>query len=355
MAIISGDNFSRKAETLLYLLGYEAEKLSYKVYAVGKFVRELLLGKESWRIGLLLDGDVVLYTRSLKYKLSGKTQCCEKLGTASISLPDSFKLEISTLRNNYYLYAGAQPASPQASLKNELYKKDFSINTMAMELNPGNFRYLFDYFGGEKDLAQGTIRVLYSLSFVDEPLRLLRALRLEQKYGFKIDDETYKLMRNAIAGKVLHKSSKEGIGRELKLILSEPAPWMILERLQEMGLWQYVFSRLPFNKDMIMRLQRLERLRGCRLEGKHPLRYNSFVIILCGLFYGLPLHEIHCLSHRLRLKRDERILLIELMETVMPFPGVPEGNKEEAEERLITLLERQCSREEGVTRENVSL
>ena len=349
MAIISGVNFSRKTETLLYLLGYEAEMLSYKVYAVGKFVYDLLLGKEGLRIGLLLDGDVAHYTRSLQHKLSGRTQSYEKLGTASISLPDFFKIEIATLKNDYYFFAAAQPASPQASLKNELYKKDFSINTMALELNPGNFCCLIDYFGGEKDLADGTIRVLYSLSFVDEPLRLLRALRLEQKYGFKIHEETYKLMRDAIAGKVLHKASKEGIGRELKHILSEPAPWMILGRLQEMGLWQHIFPRLLFSKEIIMRIQRLERLRGCQLVGKHPLRYNSFVISLCGLFYGLSPHEIHYLSHRLRLKRDERILLIELMETVMPFPRVREGNKEEAEERLIALLERQCSREEGVT------
>lgn len=354
MVIISGVKFSRKAEVLLYLLGYEAEKLSYKVYAVGYFVSDLLLGKESRRIGLLLEGDVVLYTRCLQQKLSGSIQCYEKLGTASISLPDSFKLEITTLKNDYNLFTGAHTASPQASLKNELYKNDFSINTMAMELNPSNFCCLFDYFGGEKDLAEGTIRVLYSLSFVDEPLRLLRALRLEQQYGFKIDEETYKLMRSAIAGKVLHKASKEGIGRELKLILSEPAPWGILQRLQETGLWRHLFPRLPFDKDIISRLQRLERLRDCQLEGKHPLRYNSLVIILCGLFYGISLHEVHCLVHRLRLKRDERKYLIELMETVMTFPGVPERNKEEAEERLIAFLERQCSREEGVTRENVS-
>lgn len=355
MSIIPGVNLSRKAETLLYLIGYEAEKLSYKVYAVGKFVCDLLLGKEGLKIGLLLDGDVQLYTRSLQQKITGRTQCYEKLGTASISLPDFFKIEIATLRNEYYFFDDAQPEFSQVSLKNELFKNDFSITTMALELNPGNFCCLIDYFGGERDLAEGTIRALYSLSFVDEPLRLLRALRLEQQYGFKINEETYRLMRDAIAGKVLHRSSKESIGRELMLILNEPASWRILERMQAMGLWQLVFPRLPLSKELLERLQRLERFRSCRLVGKHPLRYNIIVIILCGLVYGLSRQEVHYLSHRLRLKRDERIQLIDLMDMLTPLPGgLDDNNKEEAEERLITFLESQCEREEGVTRGDVS-
>ena len=348
--------FSRETESLLYLLGYEAQKESYKVYAAGSFVRDLLLGRESRILDLLLEGDMASYVLNLQRSISGKIQYSKLLGSATVDIPGLFKIKLSTIKNELYILS-EKPASLLASLKSELYGRDFTISTLAMELNPLNFCKLYDFFEGERDLTEGTIRVLYSLSFVNEPLRLLRALRLEQRYGFAINGDTISLMHTAIAGKVLlHKVSRERIGRELRLIFAEPAPSRVLRRLQELGLWQQIFPRLAYKETIPLRLERLEQISSSsQLADKSSFRYNNFIISICALFYGLSRHDVQFLSHILRLKRKERQAVMELLETLMPLLESRTANKEEDENRLITLLEKQYAGKEGEKKHNAGL
>lgn len=336
--------FSRETETLLYLLGYQAQKDSCKVYAAGSFVRDMLLEKENRQLDLLVDGDVVSYARNLQYFLPGKIHYAEPLGTASLHLPGRFNIQMSTIKNEVYVLS-EEPDS-KTSLKNELYQRDFTINTLAMELNPRNFCKIYDYFGGKNDINEKTLRILYSLSFVNEPLRLLRALRLEQRYGFVINDETASLMLKAITGNVLQKVSRESIGRELRLIFYEPNPSRVLQRLQELGLWHQVFPRLPFDETILPRLQRLEKIfNRYQFENNRTYRYNNFIISICILFYGLSRHDIQYLTHVLRLKRKERLEVMELMETLTPAVQSQAANTEEDENRVVSFLVKQYAGE----------
>ncbi len=345
--------FSRETESLLYHLGYEAQKESYKVYAAGSFVRDLFLGRESRKLDLLLEGDMASYVRSLQRSLSWKIEYSKVLGSAIVDIPGLFKIELSSIKNEVYILS-EEPDSLQAALRNELYRRDFTINTLAMELNPLNFCKLYDYFKGEQDLSEGTIRVLYSLSFVNEPLRLLRALRLEQRYGFVINEDTLGLMNTAIAGKVLlHKVSRERIGRELRLIFAEQEPSRVLRRLQELGLWQQVFPRLAYKETIPLRLQRLEQIRNSRkLADNSSFRYSAFIISICALFYGLNRHDIQHLIHILRLKRKERQDVMELMEKITPVLEGRTANSEEDENRLVAMLEKQYAGKEGENQQN---
>ena len=348
--------FSRETESLLYLLGYQAEKESFKIYSAGNFVRDLFLGRKSRKLDLLLKGDLESYTCNLQRSLSGKMQYSKLMDFATVNVPGLFQIDLSTIKDEVYILS-EEPASLQASLKNELYRRDFTIDTLAMELNPYNFCKLYDFFHGAQDLSEGTIRVLYSLSFVNEPLRLLRALRLEQRYGFSISEDTISLMHTAIAGKVLlQKVSREVIGREVRLIFTEPAPYLVLRRLQELGLWQQVFPRLPYKDSIPLRLQRLEQIRDSRkLSENKSYRYSNFIISICAMFYGLSTHDIHYLSHILRLRRKERQRVMELMETLKPVLESRSANMEENENRLVAMLEKQYAGKEGEEEQNAGL
>lgn len=314
--------FPRETEALLYRLGYQ-EKPAGKVYLAGGFVRDLLLGRENRFLNLLVEGDVADYTRRLQRSLPGKVQTCKVLGTATVYLPQDYIIKIEALKEDFSILMGKEP-EPATALRNVLYQRDFTVNTLALELNSENFCRLHDFFGGVKDLDNGKIRILYSLSFVDDPLRLLRLLRMEQKYGFCVDEESGRHMRAAIAGKVLLKISREGIARELRLIFNHATPSRVLQRLHEVGLWQQVFPRLPYNEAMLLRLQGLEELAACNLLAeKSPFRYNTFIIYLSALLYGLSSHDSQYLAHVLRLKRGERE---GIMKILRGFASVTEGS-----------------------------
>ncbi|MEW5922072.1 MAG: hypothetical protein AB1796_14225 [Bacillota bacterium] len=345
--------FPRETEALLYRLGYQAEIGFCRAYLVGGFVSDLLLGRENRNLNLLVEGDVPAYARRLQRSLPGKAQWCDILRTATVHLPGSFIIKISTLKTDLNILSGEEP-NTTVSLKNELYQRDFTINTMALVLNPENFCRLHDFFDGVKDLDKGTIRVLYSLSFVDDPLRLLRALRMERRYGFNIDGETSRLMSAAIAGRVLHKVSREGITRELRLIFNEPKPSRVLLRLHELGLWQQVFPRLSYNKAILVRLQGLEQMyASLLLAEKRPFRYNTFIIYLCALLYGLSRHDSQYLAHVLRLKRGEREEMMKILDSVTSVPEKNAGNGDN-ENGLINWLINKCTGEKGAKQENVS-
>lgn len=323
MAAESKGCFSREMETLLYLLGYQAQKDSCRVFAAGNFMRDLVLGSERRTIDVLVDGDLLSYVAGLQRSLPGKMQYSEVLETATLHLSDHIIIKLIPLKSEVFILA-AEP-DIQANLKNELFRQDFTINTLAMELNPNNFCKLYDYFGGEQDIDEGIIRVLYNLSFVDEPLRLLRALRLEQRYGFTINDDTVSLMHTAVATRVLHKVSRERIGRELRLILAEPAPSRVLRRLYELGLWEQVFPRLLYKETVTTRLHHLERIEKSRhqLAGNNDFRYNTFIVYLSALLYGLSRHDLQYLSYMLRLKKKEKL---DIMKLLTEEEGVIEEN-----------------------------
>lgn len=347
-------NISRETESLLYLLGYHAQKDGYRIYAVGSFMRDLLLGREKRNMKLLLDGEVQSYIQSLQRLTPYKIQYSKLLGTASLHFPGHYKIEIHTLKNEVNILS-EEPASSHMSLKNELFREDFTINTLAMELNTCNFCKLYDFFGGRKDLEQGIIRVLYSLSFVNEPLLLLRALRLEQSYGFTLNGDTEKLMRTAIAGRIMQRSSREGISRELRSIFAEPAPSKILRRLYEIDLWKQVFPRLHYWQGMLDRLQLLEitRKKFEHLADQKAFRYNFFIIYLAVLLLDLSSHDLQYLSYMMRLKKKEKQDLAKTLDDLKLLRNNKVYSSTEAENIMIAAIEKRNKEEEGEKKQNV--
>lgn len=329
LTALFNEEISKEVQLLIYLIGTWAQKGSFKVYAAGGFVRDLLLGKENRDIDLVVEGSAVDFARCLIEILPGNLQCYERFGTATLFLKKGIVLDMVTARRELYAAPGALPEVEYSSLKNDLYRRDFTINTMALALNPGNFGKLYDYFGGQKDLKEGIIRVLYKLSFVDDPLRIIRAARFEQRFGFTIEEETFKLLQKAIKGKYLERVSKERLYNEVRLIFHEPAPYKVLVRLHELKLFPEIFPRVVLDREAEERFQRMEKLSPefmKRVMGEKP---NPFLLYLCLLLYGLKEHDLKYLAYRMRLRRAERrklFLIMEKLPVVLEHVSTPELN-----------------------------
>jgi tRNA nucleotidyltransferase (CCA-adding enzyme) len=309
---------SKELHALIYLLGYCSQQGSFKVYAVGGFVRDLFLGRENRDMDLVVEGSAVDFAKSLLKVMPGTLRCYERFGTATLVLSKGIVFDMVTARKEFYAAPGALPAVEQSTLKNDLFRRDFTINTMACALNTGDFGRFYDYFGGREDLEKGIIRVLYKLSFVDDPLRIIRAIRFEQRFDFVIEEDSLALLTKAINNRLLEKVSKERLYNEVRLIFREPRPSKILARLDELNLFKEIFPRSVFSQEIKSRLQRLEQVLTEISPKEHGKTWNYLVLFLSALFFDLAEHDIKFLCHLMRLKRKERLDVLSIRENI-PF------------------------------------
>ena len=200
------EKFPAEIYDLLRLSGEVAEDLGFNAYLVGGSVRDLLRGEENLDIDIVIEGDGISFARSLGEKLNAKVRAHEKFGTAQV-FAHRVKLDVATARTEYYESPAALPKVETSSIKKDLYRRDFTINTLAVKLNPRDFGFLIDFFGGQRDLREKTIRVLHNLSFVEDPTRVFRAIRFSERFGFKIGKHTENLIKSTIEMNLFDKLS----------------------------------------------------------------------------------------------------------------------------------------------------
>ncbi|NPV26279.1 MAG: CBS domain-containing protein [Firmicutes bacterium] len=242
---------------LLREVGRLADAQGCRVFVVGGFVRDLLLKVKNLDVDLVVEGDGPAFARFLAESLGGQVRVHKRFGTAQVSIPNGLKLDVATARVEYYEYPAALPTVESSSLRHDLYRRDFTINAMAIQLNEDKFGDLIDFFGGRRDLELGLIRILYNLSFVEDPTRIIRAIRFEQRYGFKIEPQTLELAKNAMANNFLRELSYERIRDELILILNELRPLRALRRLAELGVQRQILPEVEFGPDLWEMLARV--------------------------------------------------------------------------------------------------
>lgn len=238
---------------LLRLVADQAEQAGSALYVVGGFVRDLLLGQPSVDFDLVVEGDALGLADSLASRFGGRVRGHRRFGTAkwlidrghsglieAIGRPDEghadlpASLDLVGARTEFYPHPSALPTVERGSIKLDLHRRDFTINTLALRLDGRYYGQLQDDWGGGADLKHGLIRVLHSLSFVDDPTRSLRAVRLEQRLGFRIEDRSLELLKNA--SPLLERVSGDRIRSELALIFGEARRVEIMRQLRDLGL-----------------------------------------------------------------------------------------------------------------------
>jgi tRNA nucleotidyltransferase (CCA-adding enzyme) len=243
----------RLPEEVMHLLrnvGNVADSLGYTAYAVGGFVRDIFLGQQNLDIDVVVEGDGIRFAHALGSSLGGRVRDHEKFRTAVVVLPHGRKIDLATARLEYYKSPGALPTVEMGSLKLDMYRRDFTINTLAIRINPDRFGTLIDFFGGLRDLKRKVIRVLHNLSFVEDPTRVFRAVRFEQRFGFKIGKLTSGLIENAVRMDFFKELSGRRLFSELRQILEEDEPIMALRRLNEYGLLKVIHPGIVYDKPL---------------------------------------------------------------------------------------------------------
>ncbi|MCK4331930.1 MAG: CCA tRNA nucleotidyltransferase, partial [Dehalococcoidia bacterium] len=259
--------------------GEKAGELGQEVYLVGGAVRDLFLGRANFDLDLVVEGDAIRLAQELAKDGQAKLTVHPRFGTAKLSYTD-FSLDLATARRETYSQPGALPTVQPGSLTDDLCRRDFSINAMALCLTPQRFGDLVDLYHSKDNLDNQLIRVLHPNSFIDDATRILRGLRYEQRLGFKLEPETAELLRRDAA--MLDTISGDRIRHELELILREDQPERVLRRADEVGVLNKLHPSLKGNAWLSERFDQARRL----LKRTSPLP-----LYLCLLIYNLTNKE----------------------------------------------------------------
>ena len=292
------EKFPPEVYRLLRLSGETAEQLGFNAYLVGGSVRDLLRGEENLDIDIVIEGDGIAFARALGEKLRAKVRVHEKFGTAQIRT-DFIKLDVATARTEYYESPAALPKVEISSIKKDLYRRDFTINTLSVKLNPNDFGLLMDFFGGQRDLREKAIRVLHNLSFVEDPTRAFRAVRFSERFGFKISKHTENLIKSTIEMNLFDKLSGPRLYEELHLAFKETDPIRTLKRLSDFSLLKVIHPNLLFTEDLEATLKSMQETLSwfnlLFLEEKT----DSGILYLMALLSGLKDEDVITTMERL--------------------------------------------------------
>jgi len=228
---------------ILEAAGREAECLGFKAFLVGGLVRDLYLKKDNVDVDLVIEGDGIEFARSFARRYRADLRFYERFGTATLSFPAGFKIDVATARLESYERPAALPTVRPGRIEDDLYRRDFTINAMAIALSPLTFGAVMDPFGGRADIEEKKIRVLHDRSFIDDPTRIFRALRFEGRLGFRLDESAQKLVQNALASGMLDRLEDYRIATELTLILREEDPRPVFRRLESLGALEVIRVR----------------------------------------------------------------------------------------------------------------
>ncbi|AJF06347.1 CBS domain-containing protein [Geoalkalibacter subterraneus] len=238
-----------RIQDLLEQIGRCGDELGVKVFVVGGFVRDLLLDLPNLDLDIVVEGDGIAFAEHYARQHQCRVRAHQKFGTAVIVLPDEFKVDVASTRVEFYLEPAALPTVENASIKLDLYRRDFTINTLAISLNGERFGEIHDFFGGLRDLRQKAIRVLHNLSFVEDPTRVFRAVRFEQRLEFHIGKQTEHLIRSAVRMGFLERLGGPRLLSELQHILEEEHPYPAIERLSQLDLLKFLHPSLDLPVD----------------------------------------------------------------------------------------------------------
>ena len=254
---------------VLTAAGQAGESLGMRAYLVGGAVRDVLLGRECEDIDVVVEGNGLELAAVLADTLGGRTHPHEPFLTAVVRLPDGVRLDIATARTEFYRSPAALPEVESSAIRLDLYRRDFTINAMAIHLAPDSLGELVDFFGGQRDLVARQLRVLHSLSFLDDPTRAIRAVRFATRLGFEIAAETRQLARVAVQEGVFQRLSGERLREELGDLLDETRPVETLAELDRLGVFAAVLPGVRWSTSLRRFLSELDAVLSWALLEDH--------------------------------------------------------------------------------------
>ena len=307
------DKLPKEIQDLIFVAGDIAAKNNMPAYLVGGFVRDLLLGVENLDLDIVVEGDGINFAEGLAESLGARLIRHKRFGTATVLIkPQAKKIDIATARCESYPTPASLPVVTASSLKDDLRRRDFTINAMAISINQHNFGQLIDFFDARVDLRQKKIRVLHRLSFIDDPTRILRAIRFEKRHGFNIEANTLLLLKEAVRRKMLEKVQPQRLRDELILVLKEAHPLKQIMRMRNLTGFSFINPHLLATKktyNLIRAIHRQIEWFKKSFPGRRAL--DVWLIYFMGLIDSLATSDVKliCQKFVFRQGEEKRILV----------------------------------------------
>lgn len=290
------ENIQPELKRILCRIGEIGASLGMRSYLVGGVVRDIILGLDVNDLDILVEGKAIELAEKVCKEMGGELVSHHRFGTATIKLSDDLEIDFATSRREFYTRTAVLPTVEPGSLREDLFRRDFTINALALSLHPREFGYLIDYFGGLEDIQSKRIKVLHSLSFWEDPTRILRAIRLEAKLGFRMEDWTEQLAIDAIKGGAMAPLSGERLREELKMALEENFYYCLI-RMDELGATKAIYQDAELDKQALRKLKR---------ESLNSLEVEKWIIYLYAILGQLSEEAVGKLAYRLRLTSNQK-------------------------------------------------
>ena len=311
------NSLPKKIMDLLILIGDMAQEKHYAAFVVGGFVRDIIMGVKNYDVDIVVEGNAIEFSREFAAKVRGSLVIHKKFGTATVVMPwglmgrDRFKVDLATARREKYERPAALPDVEFSSLRDDLYRRDFTINAMAVAINKKNFGQLIDFFGGQRHIESGVISVLHEGSFIDDPTRIFRAVRFEQRYGFRIDSPTEDLIKTAIKKDMFGRTEKQRIRDELILMLKEEDPMRAIARMHVLDELRFIHPKIRHDKRSKELFKSISGVchwyKGSFLK-KRTL--DTWLIYLMALFENLDTRSTRSICERFTFRRADKIRIL---------------------------------------------
>ncbi len=338
-------------------LGKIAKTHGFKIYIVGGFVRDLIiyniygtynkLKDKSLDIDICVEGDAIIFAETLKNELHkynkadvyiNNIKIHKQFKTAGIfftikeniinianninktdkTINTKINIDFASAREESYFKSGALPSIKFSDLKHDMIRRDFSINTLALDLNTGNYFEIIDYCNGINDILNKKIRVLHNLSFIDDPTRIFRAVRFEKRLKFKIEKITKNLLLDALSKGVMNNISGKRISNELSLIFKEICPEIYFERLAKLGVLKSINEDLKFtseNKKVFKNIHNFyelnkEKINNIKIKNEVKIKINFELFYIIELIIRLEEKKIIFILERLNFGENIKKLIL---------------------------------------------
>ncbi|MCL7749178.1 CBS domain-containing protein [Halalkalibacter alkaliphilus] len=240
---------SKDIYKLLIEIGTIADSQGVKIYLIGGIVRDFILNRANEDIDLVIEGDGIAFANLLSERLGGQVKSHEKFGTATWKTTENVKIDIVTCRTEYYDAPAALPNVRASNIREDLRRRDFTINAMALQINKSHFGTLLDFFQGQDDIEQKNIRILHTLSFIEDPTRIIRAVRFALRFHYQLTEQTFTLAIDAVA--MLKQVSAKRLLREFELLVKEGSIIEAIKMLDEIGVWTTLLGHSPTEEEII--------------------------------------------------------------------------------------------------------
>jgi len=299
------------------------------VYLVGGAVRDVLMGEPNFDVDIAVEGDGIAFGEALADALGGRVRPHDRFGTA-IVVYEGGRIDVATARTEFYDSPGALPTVEQASIRQDLYRRDFTVNAMAVSLKGEDFGRLVDFFGGLRDLRNRVVRVLHNLSFIDDPTRIFRAIRYENRYGFAMDAHTLALARACVEMNLVGELSSARLRDELQLLLSEKSVGDSVRRLAQLGIDDAIHPHLAADEESVQLIEELDDLRA-----EYAPEAPSWRLRLAVLARKLRPDELYEWFERLKLRRRDADRIADAVAVGPRLPQLLADVEEPAEVRAL--------------------